>query len=141
MPAAIWPGISVTSGPGGGIPANPGGAAIGIAGGAAIGTEPGVAIGCIAGPTGCAFASDVPQLRQNRIPGAFSPRHDGQITGNPPAGAGVLFGAPPAAASEVPQFKQNAAPGGLSWPQFAQRIPAECRSNPRRSPFSRPTLC
>jgi hypothetical protein len=136
MPGApIWPGISVTSGPGGGIPAS-GPAGAGIGAGIA-----GVAIGCIAGPAGCALASEVPQLRQNRMPGAFSPRHDGQITGNPPAGAGVLFGAPPLATSEVPQFKQNAAPGGLSWPQFAQRIPDECRSKPSRSPFSRPSLC
>jgi hypothetical protein len=91
------PGTSVARGPAGGMP----------------GIAPGCGVGAVAA------CSDVPQLRQNRIPGGFSPRQAGQIAGNPAPVAGV-FAAP--AASAVPQFKQNDDPGGLSWPHIEQRI-------------------
>jgi hypothetical protein len=93
--------------PGGGMPP------IGC-GGDAIG--PG---GAIIPPGTCeAFASALPQLRQNFIPGGFSPRQVVQITGNPAPAPGVCAGA---AANAVPQFKQNDDPGGLWWPQAEQR--------------------
>jgi hypothetical protein len=65
----------------------------------------------------------VPQSRQNFMPGAFSPRHDGQNTappGNPVPATGVCCWT--AGAIALPQFKQNDEPGGLSWPQTEQRI-------------------
>ena len=102
---AIGIGAGVANGPGGGMPP-PGGDIIGAP---------------TAGPganAGAALASDAPQLRQNFIPGGFSPRQLPQITGNPPPPPGVCAGA---AASAVPQFKQNDDPGGLWWPQAEQR--------------------
>jgi hypothetical protein len=71
--------------------------------------------------------SALPQLRQNFMPGGFSPRHAAHtdMPGNPGGDAGVC---PKACAAEVPevselpQFRQNEAPTGLSWPHFKQRI-------------------
>lgn len=97
-------------GPGGGMPGNgPGG---GICGGGII----------CAGTFGCeAFWSALPQLRQNFMPGGFSPRQTLQVfdVGNPCGGRGVC---PNAGANELPQFRQNDDPGGLSWPHIEQRI-------------------
>ena len=120
--AAGLPGIGagVANGPGAGIPGAgiPGGGAIG----AAITGPPGAWItgagGAYAGALGAVAASAAPQLRQNFIPGGFSPRQAEHITGNPGAGPGVCAGA---AASAEPQFKQNDDPGGLWWPQAEQR--------------------
>ena len=66
---------------------------------------------------GIACASELPQLRQNFMPGGLSPRQTGHVMGNPGGGAGVG-----AWASELPQFKQNDDPSGLSWPHIEQRI-------------------
>jgi hypothetical protein len=74
----------------------------------------------IAGDPGVVWPRPVPQLRQNFMPGGFSPRHIGQMTlaaGNPAAMGGVCAGT-----SALPQFRQNDDPGGLSWPQTEQRI-------------------
>jgi hypothetical protein len=122
--AEAKPGGGVANGPGGGIRGPPGGGAI-------IGAP---TAGANDGAPGVVCASAAPQLRQNFIPGGFSPRHEGQITGNPPAAAGVGAGA--AAASAVPQFKQNDDPGGLWWPQAEQRsitpLLPRVSSKPRR---------
>jgi hypothetical protein len=106
MPLAAI-GAGVANGPPGGIPG--GGAIIGAptTGGAAYDGAPGVVM-----------PSAAPQLRQNFIPGGFSPRQPGQITGNPAPPPGVCA---EATASAVPQFKQNDDPGGLWWPQAEQR--------------------
>jgi hypothetical protein len=118
MPFGGAIGTGVANGPGGGMPGDAiGGGAIGggaIGGGAIIGAP---TAGANAGDPGV-VASDAPQLRQNFMPGGFSPRHEPQMTGNPAAPAGVCAGA---AASAVPQFKQNDDPGGLWWPQAEQR--------------------
>jgi hypothetical protein len=66
--------------------------------------------------------SALPQLRQNFMPGGFSPRHTPQIVGNPGGGAGVWPWAWGPAANELPQFRQNDDPAGLSWPHIEQRI-------------------
>src|SRR5688572_1560948 len=67
---------------------------------------PGIGASCTGGwyaaaptPVG---VSAVPQLRQNFIPGGFSPRHTTQTTllGNPDCAGGVF-------ARELPQFRQN----------------------------------
>ena len=95
------------------------GDAIGPPGGGAIIGAP--TAGANDGEPGVVWPSVAPQLRQNFIPGGFSPRHEPQITiapGNPAPGAGVDAGA---AASAVPQFKQNDDPGGLWCPQAEQR--------------------
>lgn len=71
------------------------------------------------------LVSAPPQLRQNFIPGGFSPRHAGQIVGNPGPEPGVwakACGADAVGASELPQFRQNDEPAGLSWPHIEQRI-------------------
>jgi len=106
IPGAPYAGI------GGAMPGAPyaGGA---IGGGAIMG-----------GPAGAA-PSAPPQLRQNFIPGGFSPRQAPQIVGNPPTGAGVwakASGADAVGASELPQLRQNDEPAGLSWPHIEQRI-------------------
>lgn len=80
--------------------------------------------GAIIGPTPL-VESAPPQLRQNFIPGGFSPRHAGQIVGNPGPPPGVwakACGADPVGANELPQFRQNDEPAGLSWPHIEQRI-------------------
>jgi len=99
----------------------PGGGMCGMApiGGDAIGPAGGI---ICAGTFGCeAFWSALPQLRQNFMPGGFSPRHTLQVldVGNPWGRAGVC---PNAGANELPQFRQNDDPGGLSWPHIEQRI-------------------
>ena len=71
------------------------------------------------GDPGVVCWSVAPQLRQNFIPGGFSPRHAPQITDNPAAGPGVC--AVGGGAIALPQFKQNDDPGGLWWPQLEQR--------------------
>jgi hypothetical protein len=71
-----------------------------------------------AGEPGVVACNAPPQLRQNFIPAGFSPRHEGQITGNPAACAGVCVGG---GASALPQLRQNDDPGGLWWPQDEQR--------------------
>jgi hypothetical protein len=113
-PGAIGIGIGgIGIGPDGiGIGIAPGGIGIGPDGIGAPPSDPMPPIAPI-----CADASAVPQLRQNFIPGGFSPRHDGQITGNPPLATGVF-----AWVSALPQLRQNDDPGGLSWPQTEQRI-------------------
>jgi hypothetical protein len=70
-----------------------------------------------AGIAGALGASELPQLRQNFIPGGFSPWHTAHTTilGNPAGGGGVC-------ARELPQFRQNDDPPGLSWPHIEQRI-------------------
>jgi hypothetical protein len=68
---------------------------------------------------GGAPASALPQLRQNFIPGGFSPRQTPHTVGNPAGAAGVC---PNAGASELPQLRQYADPDGLSWPHIEQRI-------------------
>jgi hypothetical protein len=90
----IWPGIGIGVGPGRGAIGAPN------AGSAA--------------PVG---VNALPQLRQNFIPGGFSPRHMPQTMtlGNPACGGGVC-------ARELPQFRQNDDPPGLSWPHIEQRI-------------------
>jgi hypothetical protein len=103
-------GGGVAKAPPGGIPG--GGAIIGAP------TPGGPEGGAKAGDPGVVAASDAPQLRQNFIPGGFSPRQLPQITGNPAPPPGVCAGA---ADSAVPQFKQNDDPGGLWWPQAEQR--------------------
>jgi len=105
---------------GGIIGAPPGGGIIGAPAGGIIGPPGEVPPGSV---PGCA-ASAAPQLRQNFIPGGFSPRHTPQITGNPGAAAGVWTygGAAGAADSELPQLRQNDDPAGLSWPHIEQRI-------------------
>ncbi len=118
-------GAPTPGGPAGGANAGapggePGGANAGAPGGGganagAPGGEPG---GANAGAPGVVPASAAPQLRQNFIPGGFSPRQVVQITGNPAPAPGVCAGA---AANAVPQFKQNDDPGGLWWPQAEQR--------------------
>ena len=75
--------------------------------------------GACAGEPGVVCCSVAPQLRQNFMPGGFSPRHAPQMTGNPAAWAGVCVGG---GASALPQFKQNDDPGGLWWPQAEQHI-------------------
>jgi hypothetical protein len=94
---------------GGIIGAPPSGAIIGApngGGGAATGTA----------------ARPLPQLRQNFMPGGFSPRQIGQITGNPGGDAGVCPYAGGGADSALPQLRQNDDPAGLSWPHIEQRI-------------------
>ena len=78
------------------------------------------------GPDGATMPGDdvlsaLPQLRQNFIPGGFSPRQTLQTlgVGNPWGRAGVC---PNAGANELPQLRQNDDPGGLSWPHIEQRI-------------------
>jgi hypothetical protein len=93
-----------------------------IGAGAGTGWLPKLARGPAAAADDC--ASDAPQLRQNFMPGGFSPRHIWQIVGNPAAGAGVCA----AEARALPQFKQNDAPGRLSWPHTEQRIATEFRT-------------
>ena len=56
-------------------------------------------------------ASALPQLRQNFIPGGFSPRHARQIVGNPGPAPGVCSMRRRARA-RVPQFRQNDDPAG-----------------------------
>lgn len=125
----IGPG-GIPIGPGGGIPPARGGAPIGPGGGippaccAAMiwRTAAGVSAIKVAGTgtaDGGAPASALPQLRQNFMPGGFSPRHTPHTLGNPAAPAGVW---PKAGASELPQLRQNADPDGLSWPHIEQRI-------------------
>ena len=75
-----------------------------------------------AGITGLLVASALPQLRQNFMPGGFSPRHTGQMLGNPGAGGGVCAKACALLVNELPQFRQNDDPAGLSWPHIEQRI-------------------
>lgn len=71
------------------------------------------------GDPGVVCCKVAPQLRQNFIPGGFSPRQAPQITDNPAGTAGVCpVGG---GASAVPQFKQNDDPGGLWWPHVEQR--------------------
>ena len=97
------------------------GDAIGPPGGGAIIGAPPAGAGANDGEPGVVCESVAPQLRQNFIPGGFSPPHPLHLTmppGNPPPEAGVDAGA---AASAVPQFKQNDDPGGLWWPQAEQR--------------------
>ncbi len=94
------------------MPPMPGGDAIGPAGGIIPG-----AIGGIALAPGPVIA--LPQLRQNFMPGGFSPRQTLQMLGNPAARGGVCARA---GAIELPQFRQNDDPGGLSWPHIEQRI-------------------
>jgi hypothetical protein len=105
-------GAMVEIGPAGGMPD--------IAPG--VGARPGA--GC--GYAGAGIApSELPQLRQNFMPGVFSPRHEGQkVVGNPGAGTGVFAapGAAPIPARPVPQFRQKDDPGGLSWPHIEHRI-------------------
>jgi hypothetical protein len=120
VPTPICGGAPIGCATGGAIN-GPDGAAIGDgvangpAGGATIGAPSG---GANAGEPGV-VCSAAPQLRQNFIPGGFSPRHDPQmIAGNPPLGAGVCVGG---GASALPQFRQNDDPGGLWWPQDEQR--------------------
>ena len=80
-------------------------------------------------------ASPVPQARQNFMPGGFSPRQVGQITGNPGAACGVWNPGDATGASELPQLRQNDDPGGLSWPHIEQRIgpPQQVCRKPRRT--------
>ena len=91
-------------------------------GGLAIG--PGGAI-CIGGATSGGGAAGraraaPPQLRQNFMPGGFSPRHTLQMSGNPARRR--RESARTTGASELPQFRQNDEPDGLSWPHIEQRI-------------------
>ncbi|MDQ3368855.1 MAG: hypothetical protein M3680_25810 [Myxococcota bacterium] len=100
-------------------PKAPGGGIIG-GGGDAIGPCGAIIPGGIAPSPGFdGAASVVPQLRQNFMPGGFSPRHTPQMLGNPAGGGGVC---PKPGASELPQFRQNDDPDGLSWPHIEQRI-------------------
>lgn len=94
--------------------------------GAGTGTGPGTGIGPggpigppNAGDPGLGCASALPQLRQNLIPGGFSPWHTPhtETPGNLCHAGGVC-----PCARELPQFRQNDAPDGLSWPHFEQRI-------------------
>ncbi len=91
-------------------PPMPGGDAIGPGGGIMPGAIGGIAPGALIA---------LPQLRQNFIPGGFSPRQTLQMLGNPAAGGEVCA---KAGAIELPQFRQNEDPGGLSWPHIEQRI-------------------
>jgi hypothetical protein len=92
-------------------------------GGGIGGIGPGGGIGGIGPGGGVAIAlRALPQLRQNFMPGGFSPRQTEHRLGNPWAGGGVWPKAGAAGASELPQFKQNDDPGGLSWPHIEQRI-------------------
>jgi len=69
-------------------------------------------------------ASALPQLRQNFMPGGFSPRHTPhtEMPGNPCTEGGVCAKACAPDVSELPQFRQNDDPAGLSWPHIEQRI-------------------
>ena len=119
-------GSGVTNGPGAGIPPRgdpTGGLAIGPPGGMPIG-------GAMRGGGAPAWPpSALPQLRQNFMPGGFSPRQTPHTLGNPGAPEGVCAND---GASELPQFRQNDDPDGLSWPHIEQRIgpltlnPTEC---------------
>lgn len=109
-------GLGGANGLGAGIP--DGGGVIGAPTGALAGTLTTGPLGAYAGAPGAVAASAVPQLRQNFMPGGFSPRQAAQIAGNPGPGPGVCAGA---AANAEPQFKQNDDPGGLWWPQAEQR--------------------
>jgi hypothetical protein len=141
--AARGPGIGIgIGGPGIGIAPGIGGPDIGIApgiggpgigpggigpmlGGAIIGAPPiGAIIGAPNGDgaAGGMLASPLPQLRQNFMPGGFSPRHEGQIVGNPEAEGGVCPYAGGGVDNELPQLRQNDDPAGLSWPHIEQRI-------------------
>jgi hypothetical protein len=129
---ASGPGLGIAIGPGG-IAIGPGGIAIGPGGGIIPGIPPPGAPPGIPDMGGDAFGPDgadmppdavaesaLPQLRQNFIPGGFSPRQTLQVLGNPWGLAGVCCWY--AGASELPQFRQNDDPGGLSWPHIEQRI-------------------
>jgi len=91
-----------------------------------IGTGPGRPEPMNAGDPALICASALPQLRQNFMPGGFSPRHTPhtEMLGNPCAGGGVCANAcaPVPGLSELPQFRQNDDPAGLSWPHIEQRI-------------------
>jgi hypothetical protein len=103
----------------------PSGPGIGIG----IGIEPGRGPPNAGDPV-LAGWSGLPQLRQNFIPGGFSPRHTPhtEMPGNPCAGGGVCAKAcapdepTDPTDRELPQFRQNDDPAGLSWPHFEQRI-------------------
>lgn len=115
----IGPDWSPVSGPAGNPPIGPDGIpGIGPPSGAGVG--PGLPIGpAYAGRPALVPGSALPQLRQNFIPGGFSPRQapHTEVLGNPCAGPGVC---PKACAledpmeSELPQFRQNDDPAGLS---------------------------
>ena len=102
-------GGGVLNGPGAGMPPRAGGGDDGGPSGMIVGPGAGIAL------------SELPQLRQNFMYAGFSPRHIGQMAGNPCAAAGVCIGGG-GAAIELPQFKQNDDPAGLSWPHKEQRI-------------------
>ena len=117
------PGIGPGSGPGP-MPGNGWRACDCPPGGGAVGARPaGMFCGEIGGPcigggyAGAPAVSALPQLRQNFMPGGFSPRQTLQVldVGNRLAAAGVC-------PSALPQFRQNDDPGGLSWPHIEQRI-------------------
>ena len=118
-------GGGVMNGPGGGIAIGPCGIAIAprgdAAGGLAIGPPGGIPIGGATSGGGGppVAASALPQLRQNFMPGGFSPRQTPHTLGNPGAPEGVCANE---GASELPQFRQNDDPDGLSWPHIEQRI-------------------
>lgn len=82
----------------------PGGDASGP-GGAIIGAPP----AANDGEPGVVCARVAPQLRQNFMPGGFSPRQAPHFTSNPALGAGVVGGG----AIALPQFRQNDEPIGL----------------------------
>jgi hypothetical protein len=116
-------------GPYAGSPAGAGKPPIGPGGTPAIAASgcPGLVTGVPnAGEPLLVCGSALPQLRQNFMPGGFSPRqttHTG-FAGNPCGEDGVCAKAcaPAPEARELPQFRQNDAPIGLSWPHFEQRI-------------------
>jgi hypothetical protein len=120
-------GGGVMNGPGGGIAIGPGGITIAprgdAAGGLASGPWGGIAMGIGGATSGGGgppvVASALPQLRQNFMPGGFSPRQTPHTLGNPGAAEGVCANE---GASELPQFRQNDDPDGLSWPHIEQRI-------------------
>jgi hypothetical protein len=90
-----------------------------------LGSGPGRPIGPPdAGDPAPVDASELPQLRQNFMPGGFSPWHTPhtEMPGNPCAEGGVCAKACAPEDSELPQFRQNDDPAGLSWPHFEQRI-------------------
>jgi hypothetical protein len=97
--------------------------AVGDPGGVANGPDGGIIgaprPGAKEGEPGVVCCNVAPQLRQNFIPGGFSPRHAPQITDNPAPGPGVC--AVGGGASALPQFRQNDEPTGLWWPQLEQR--------------------
>ena len=113
-------GGGVMKGPGGGMAIAPRGDA---EGGLAIGPPGGIPIGIGGATSGGGAppvdASALPQLRQNFMPGGFSPRQTPHTLGNPGAPEGVCANE---GASELPQFRQNDDPDGLSWPHIEQRI-------------------